>query len=463
MTGLRLLSRMTKCMSFSLRAKLAQLPAASASRIPQNELVDEELCPGYNPKWFYPAKAGEILSNCYQLLVKIGWGTRSTVWLARDMTRYRWQSERLVTLKIINTHSSTDAHHERDIEKYIARQNPSHRGYGIIRTCLGSFEVAGPEGNHLCLAYEPMREPIWILQKRFVDQKLPLSVAKAYIFILLAGLDYLHMECRVVHTDLKLENILMTFENDSTLSNFVKEQIANLPMQFKTDPTTGQTVYRCHNDFGPLNWRELKKMIPKISDLGLATRLHCDSLEGQEGKREIGLHPIQPDHYRAPEVILGCGWDFSADIWNFGALSWDIIEHTALFRNVHDTQGRYDAKTHLAEMIALLGPPPKEFLAKSGAMAQYKWPDALEDDAGELCSNAREFFGGPFFDEEGQFLYTDLVPARRLEDTIPSLAEKERVAFLSFISHMLTWLPEDRKTARELMEHPFLSLGNPKV
>lgn len=58
-------------------------------------------------------------------------------------------------------------------------------------------------------------------------------------------------------------------------------------------------------------------------------------------------------------------------------------------------------------------------------------------------------------------MHGDLIPVRKLEDTIPSsLEEKEREGFLSFVGQMLTWLPEERKTARELMEHPFLKLGN---
>jgi hypothetical protein len=114
--------------------------------------------------------------------------------------RYRWQSERFITLKIINNRSADDAGHERDIEEHIGQQTVPHRGRGIIRTCLESFEVTGPVDRHLCLAYEPLREPLWILQKRFVNQKLPLPIAKAYILILLAGLDFLHSECRVVHT-----------------------------------------------------------------------------------------------------------------------------------------------------------------------------------------------------------------------------------------------------------------------
>ena len=48
-------------------------------------LIDEELSPVYNSKYFYPAKPGEILAGRYQTLVKAGWGVSSTVWLARDL------------------------------------------------------------------------------------------------------------------------------------------------------------------------------------------------------------------------------------------------------------------------------------------------------------------------------------------------------------------------------------------
>jgi hypothetical protein len=39
------------------------------------------------------------------------------------------------------------------------------------------------------------------------------------------------------------------------------------------------------------------------------------------------------------------------------------------------------------------------------------------------------------------------------------LEEKDHETFLSFARQMLTWLPEERKTARELMGQPFLKLG----
>jgi hypothetical protein len=39
----------------------------------------------------------------------------------------------------------------------------------------------------------------------------------------------------------------------------------------------------------------------------------------------------------------------------------------------------------------------------------------------------------------------------------PSLEARKREKRLSFVSSMLTWLPEERKTARELMDHLFLN------
>ncbi|KKK26138.1 serine/threonine-protein [Aspergillus rambellii] len=443
---------------FSFAKKpLWRLPPFPEPPVPQQELVDEEVCPDYNSATFYPAKPGEVLAKKFQLLVKIGWGSQSTVWLARDISRLKWQSEKTVALKIINSSNADDARHEKEIESHIAQRHSEHRGRVILRTCLDDFEVPGPEGKHMCLVYEPMREPLWILQTRFVDRKIPLPIAKAYIYFLLVGLDYLHSECKLVHTDLKLGNILISFENENILTDFINRQ---QPMQYKVDNESGRTIYRCHNDFGALDWREIKNMVPKIADFGLATRLDKPSTRNGMVGEQLGIYPIQPDYYRAPEVILGCGWDFKADIWNFGVLLWNILGSKELFQQVHNnTNGQYDAKSHLAEMIALLGPPPGALLAKSKAMSEHNWPQPVTNDSGALCNNAQEFFSGPFFNAEGKFCYNELIPSGCLEDKAPFLEENDREAFLSFVRDMLTWLPEKRKTARELMDHPFLKLG----
>lgn len=80
---------------------------------------------------------------------------------------------------------------------------------------------------------------------------------------------------------------------------------------------------------------------------------------------------------------------------------WHILGDKELFQQVHNTNGQYDAKAHLAEMIALLGPPPGVLLAKSRAMSEHNWPQPVMNDTRALCNNAQEFFNGPFFDAEG--------------------------------------------------------------
>lgn len=90
---------------------------------------------------------------------------------------------------------------------------------------------------------------------------------------------------------------------------------------------------------------------------------------------------------------------------------WDIIQGKELFRQIYDTQGHYDAKAHLAEMIALLGPPPPELIARSYSLRDFQWPEAVKREDGKICENAEQYFDGPFFDANGNFphsVYTQL-------------------------------------------------------
>lgn len=79
-----------------------------------------------------------------------------------------------------------------------------------------------------------------------------------------------------------------------------------------------------------------------------------------------------------------------------------MIEGTELFKQVHNAKGNYDPKAHLAEMIALLGPPPRKLLVMSDSMAQVEWSPPITDERGKIYKNNRDYFGGPFFDNEGK-------------------------------------------------------------
>jgi hypothetical protein len=72
-----------------------------------------------------------------------------------------------------------------------------------------------------------------------------------------------------------------------------------------------------------------------------------------------------------------------------------------MFLMVHDGDGRYNARAHLAEMIALMGPPPVKLLRRELEGRKFRWSPPVENDEGVLCDRAVDFFGGPFFDSKG--------------------------------------------------------------
>ncbi|KAL4792361.1 kinase-like domain-containing protein [Aspergillus venezuelensis] len=485
-------------LSSLLRKKPFRFPSGSPSPFPKpptlsqepnnDILIDEETSLFYDPRKSYPARPGDVLGR-YQILVKVGWGVGSTIWFARDLEGKEEDPETVVALKICNSSTndnpspnsslnssssySISATHEREIEEHISSLTPSHPGRSLLRTYLDAFEIEGPEkgSSHSCLVYPPMRETLAMYQRRFEGGRVPLEIGKVYVRALLTGLEYLHGVGRVVHTDLKPENILLTFESPIVLSTFMETHLStllSLSLNLNPNPaqtsskskidSTGRPIYPSQTDFGPLH---SLKSIPQLIDFGLAIKL--------PEYDDWGIWPIQADVYRAPEVILGFGWRFSVDIWNMGVVMWDLLSGHKLFhpRQIYDQQGRYDAKRHIAQMISLLGPPPPEIIQRYLSMRSYIWPEHMRvkrEDDGMVCKSAEKYFSGPFFDEDGTFLYKDLLPStgnRDLADAVPSILEgEEKDSFIDLAQSMLHWHPDKRKSAGELVEHSFLRPRN---
>ncbi|KAJ5161763.1 CMGC protein kinase [Penicillium capsulatum] len=358
--------------------------------------IGEERIPWYDSSGFYPAKPGDVLADRYQILVKVGWGSSSTVWLARD-TRNGPDEEMLSTLKI-NTADNNTSERERELEQHTEK---------------AASETT--QGKHLYFVYEPMRETFSRFQTRFVNSVIPFHILKIYLMVLLQALDRLHTTCNVVHSDLKVNNIMISFEDPAVFGDFMTKQPEE-PAEYKVD-AAGRSIFRSRNEFGPLrpSWRS---MVPRIIDFGSALQLH-----GETGR---GLFPIQAPPYRAPEVTLGFPWNRGADIWSLGTL--DMAQDSELFQQAYGANRMYDAESHLAEMIALLGPPPSSMIAESHATLARK------------------------------FLHDHLIPDRRIEDTLPLLEDEAKKELLAFAKRMLVWDHEERATARELLEDPFMKL-----
>ena len=73
---------------------------------------------------------------------------------------------------------------------------------------------------------------------------------------------------------------------------------------------------------------------------------------------------IQTRQYRSLEVILGSGYDTSADIWSVACMAFELATGDYLFEP-HSGEDYSRDEDHIAHIIELLGPVPIE-IAHSG-------------------------------------------------------------------------------------------------
>lgn len=237
---------------------------------------------------------------------------------------------------------------------------------------------------------------------------------------LLQGLDYLHAECRVVHTDLKADNIMMGLGDPSVLDRFVQHQ-AERPAPRKMPDHHGRIIYQSSSEFGEAPTDSVIESA-KITDIGLA-----------EWGDEQHNGPIQANAFTAPEVILTAGWSYPADIWNFGVMLWDLFENFGLFDAIDTRPNHYQPAQHLGLMISLMGPPPQELLERGSTTATY-------------------------FDENYQFRYPRYLRENlSFENAVTRMRGEDKRLFIDFAKKMICWLPEERWTAKQLLEHPWLT------
>lgn len=258
------------------------------------------------------------------------------------------------------------------------------------------MEIESPRGVHGCWFYEPMRETLHDYTNMFSEpeNRLPVFLAKLYIKLLLMELRFLHDDCRIVHTDMKLKNIMLTFEDPSRIEEFVQRMLLH-PTQSKVT-SDGHRIFESVHVFPSLKSKEdLYKVLPKLADFQSADLQPPDA---------FGIMPIQAQHYRAPEVILGLLWSTPIDMWNFGVLLWNVVENKNLFDSMDISVDGYDPAVHLGYMYAILGKPPVSFVKRVDEWAAkgIKFPKPIRTFmTGKVYESPRELWGGPYFDNEG--------------------------------------------------------------
>lgn len=189
---------------------------------PAEHSGDEEDLEDYCKGGYHPVQVGENFKNSrYTVVQKLGWGHFSTVWLSRDN-----QTGKHVALKVVRSasHYTETALDEIKLLKKIVDANHDHPGREHVVSLLDSFEHRGPNGLHICMVFEVLGENLLGLIKRWNHRGIPMPLVKQITKQVLLGLDYLHRECGIIHTDLKPENVLIEIGD---VEKIVKEYVGS--------------------------------------------------------------------------------------------------------------------------------------------------------------------------------------------------------------------------------------------
>ena len=185
--------------------------------------ADEEDSEDYCKGGYHPVQVGEQYKDGkYTIVRKLGWGHFSTVWLSKDNT-----TGKHVALKVVRSaaHYTETALDEIKLLNKVVEANKDHPGRAHVVSLLDSFNHKGPHGMHVCMVFEVLGENLLGLIKRWNHRGIPMPLVKQITKQVLLGLDYLHRECGIIHTDLKPENVLIEIGDvEQIVKTYVKDK-----------------------------------------------------------------------------------------------------------------------------------------------------------------------------------------------------------------------------------------------
>ncbi|KFM28854.1 Serine/threonine-protein kinase AFC2 [Auxenochlorella protothecoides] len=371
--------------------------AALPEPIPPSELLFPDRTSGPvhppNSAGHFQYEVGENLTARFKIMRKFGEGTFGQVLECWDRRRGEY-----VALKVIRcVQKYRDAAMvELRVLRTILEHDPGGRWHCV--RLLDWFDYRG----HVVMVFERLGPSLYDYLRKNDYAAFPLDLVRDTARQLLEALAFLH-SLGLVHTDLKPENVLQ---------RGVEVVRASWPSGSRLARRLPATHALCLVDFGSAAW-----------------------------DADAHAHVVSTRHYRAPEVVLGAGWSWPADLWSLGCMVVEMLTGDALFATHENAE-------HLAMMQAALGTLPRRLVEAGRApdvarlfkSSVLDWPAvASSKKSVKAVSRTRSL--------------RTLLVSRGDSSMQPHLE-----IVLDLVQRLLAFQPDERGSAASLLRHPFFSL-----
>lgn len=501
-----------------------------------SEEEEQEDSTDYRKGGYHPVKIGDLFLGRYHVTRKLGWGHFSTVWLCWDL-----EDKRFVALKIVKSaeHFTETALDEIKILRAVRDSDPSDPKRNKTVQLLNDFKMSGVNGVHVCMVFEVLGHHLLKLIIKSNYHGIPLANVRTIMKQVLEGLDYLHTKCKIIHTDIKPENVLvcvseeyirrlaceaaemhqlglklptslistappqemqptkMSKNKKKKLKKKAKRQNELLKRQMEqiieieekkkmvkeNGDITGDIECNGTNDSTPEDVTEeiTEKLTNGLDELAGGENIPCEETNiadpvvvmseddspslTSKSESKMDLDPafvecdfevkiadlgnacwvdkhftedIQTRQYRSLEVLLGAGYNTSADIWSTACMAFELATGDYLFEP-HSGEDYCRDEDHLAHIIELLGNIPKR-IAQSGTNSKL------------------------FFNKKGELRHITGLKPWGLKDVLIEKYDwstKDAEEFAAFLVPMLDFDPDKRATAAACLKHPWLNKSEP--
>lgn len=347
-----------------------------------------------NDQEYYIASIGETLGPNREYLAEasIGRGVFSSVFRCKHVGQKTDFALKFVRAnKMMRKAAEKEVETYRRLAKLAAKEDQEGAQYIMLLSPPETFEHQG----HLCLVFDLLKCDLrTALSKYGQGRGLPLQTVAQYARQLFLALRCLR-KIKLIHGDLKPDNVLMT----------------------------------------------LSKTEIKLCDFGSAMDV------GEAVKTAY----LQPRFYRAPEVILGTGYDTQIDLWSAGVTLFELASGKILFTGKTNN-------SIIRQMLEVSGAFPKK-LATSGEFSSKHFNSEgeylLKDP--DSITGIRDIFPMKKYEKPRQPVsgMLDQVFKNPPPNSDPKTQERLMPRLADLVTKLLHVAPAERCTPETALAHPF--------